>query len=1483
MSATHALAERRPVRPCGRARRPDQPATPEPSNVEVSLHRLDRIVLRPTSDGSANELLDAALGEPVQALPHASLLERRFGQPLGWVQVRSGALVREALDALGAQAATRGDTVFLRERSAPLDVVAHEVTHALQGRNGAAGSGGGVVAENAPQEVEAGAALARTGPLALAVLQAPVRPAEGLAPGAIALLRSGPGPAEDPVIVAAPAAGMAARSLAPPVPAPTPPATEPAAGAPVPAGQATTADGAKAGGAAAAAVVTARSAGEARTAGPGEPLTLPPSQQLTVPSEDTAAREAGEALAGTGGAAAVLRAYADARPTVKAQQAASLSSHLETAMAGETEQWQSAVPGLEAHLRGVEGPPPAALHVEAPKAVELELEPEVVPPAPEPELPAVPEPAPFTANDQVSGAFSRLTEPPPEQLADAIGNSLSEVRTSDPSVPRSPGPPPAIPLGGETDPARIAGQEATGKALVSGARADVARAILDGPGPEQVQPVTVREAYAIEAVEPPAPAPLDVPAGPAVYLALNLPPDVQTAFDEQQQAAMQEDMVAATAKAEEVTVARDTARDEAVATAQAGAAELNSTAQQDQDGAVANARTTIQAQRQASIDAQQTEVSRIEKDVADRRRLDEGKIGAQVQAGQKAIDDSYVQGEKDIAGQVAEGERKAQAEREQAQRDAENEGWWDRAVSFVRDAFNALIAAIGEILDAVRKAVNRALDALMAFALSVIDRVASFIKDAIGAFGEFLKFAVNTLIGTFFPGLAAKLNAAIDKAVAAAQSAVDVVAEGLKASVRALVEGLRAGINAAINAFQAGISIAISLVSAALTGDWGMLAKKVLAAALRLIGVDPEAFYAFVGRAQETFEIIINDPLAFLSRLVSAVVGGVQRFAGRFGDHLKKGVVGWLTGTLGGAGITLPRTLDLIGVLELSRQILGLTWERIRAKAVKLIGERNVARLEFIGGYITTLINEGWSGLWNKIGADVGGLLDMVFDGIKSFLLERVVLAIIKKIPALFGPVGAIVQLVMTAWNLYEFLRDQLSRIAALVKTVVDSIGDIARGILTAASAKVEEVLGNLVPIALDLLARVLGLGDVGQDVRKIVGKVQAFIEKAIEGLITRVIGLFTGKGKGGGAKPDARAGAAGPEGSETIDEPLRIAGENHTLRAIIVGGQATILMASDTFLGVLIQLNHLLKILRKLYTAKGGQFYGTPRAGQFEQDFKTIEDTAHVLIADVQKETDPARERVAVTRAISQLKKMFNALGLAEARQPEDVNLPAHKARGQAERRWGRALWYEVDPLSVRSLGKGGASGLGIPGISILPGYDKGHLVARSLGGAGSFVNMAPMAVATNRTWIGVRSIEDSVFKALTRTQNVPEAAPGYVMSYRTKCTYNDAAGLESELIRRVAAAPGVQERLFDIAETAMDIDDGDLVGALERTGPQANGPEAALAGNVRRRLAFYFMPKRFTVAVEIKQQPERKDFRQPIAASQTVDNHIGSNVRWQ
>ncbi len=1474
MSPTR-VAMRRPGRRIARERPPGRANDGVATDVDIRIQQLDRISIRATGERAAR-LVDAAEAEPARVLPYLEVLERRFGQDLGWICVRQGGLVDDTLDALGASAATRGHDIFVREPSPSLDVLSHEVVHALQARKG--GTAGGVLAEGSAPEVEAAQSL-----------HAPVRPAEGLAPGAIALLRRNTPPGQDQPISLHRTPGAALPTIA--APAAQPPVTAQAtaesartgrAGG-VPSAETTPGPGTEA----------STAAGTEAGAETGEAFTLPPAGELTVSAEEVAAREealaASEAaLAGAGSASDLLGAFADAPPTVKARQAAALTGHLAEVVPAETAKWQDEVPSIDADLRGTDGPPPAPLRVEAPPAADVELEPEAVAPAPEPDLGEVPEAQPFTENDGVASAFGRLTEPAPEQLAEVIGDSLDDVQTTDPSVPRSPGPPPVIPLEGETDPARIAGQEDAANTQAAQLRDDAARAVVDGPGPERVQPTSVRESHEIEAVAAAPTAAVVVPEGPDAYLALGLPPEVQVAFDETQQLAMRGSMAEATAGAEAATLARDTARDEAVNTAQEGAARLNAKAQTDQTTAVSDARSKIQTERQSTIDAQHAEVGRVRGEAAERRKTDEGTIDRQVGLEQQEIDKSYAAAETDIAAKVSKAERDAEEERAKAEREAENQSWWDRAVDFVKDAFDALVSVIGDIFDAVRDLVNKALDAVKAFALSVIDRLATFVKDAIAAFGEFLKFAVNALIGEIFPELAAELNAAIDEAVADAQAAVDTVADTLKAGINALVEGLRAGINAALNTFAAAITMAVSVVGAALTGDWAALARKVLEAVLKLVGVDPESFYAFVGRAQDTFDLIINDPFGFLSNIVSAVVGGVQGFADRFGNHLKAGVIGWLTGTLGSAGITLPQTFDLMGVLDLARQILGLTWERLRAKAVKLVGEENVARLEYIGGYITTLVTEGWSALWERLKADLGGLVDMVFDGIKSFLLERVVLAMIKKIPALFGPVGAIVQLVMTAWNLYTFLRDQLARIAELVRSVVDTIGDIARGVLTAAIAKVEEVLGNLVPVALDLLARILGLGNLGEDVRKVVEKIQDFLDKAIDALITRVLGLFTGKGKADAAAPTvagAGAEAALPDAADAdaegpLEETLHIAGEDHTLRAVGPGGDATLEMASGPFDKLVGRMNKLVKQLKQTYTnPQGAKYVGPTEASDVNVKLDAIATGAQSLVDAISKETSKAKERKLIRAGFAKLREDLTALNLPEA---TTTVLHAHHAvhAGPADS-YTRQSWFEVNPLVPESTKMGGQPSGPTPGVKVHAGYHRGHLVAKSLGGPGTPDNLVAMSAQSNTSRVGVVGVEDSLRYALGKfLKDYPEAKPGYAFSYRVTANYRPDGGLQRDLASHQVARNGSEDQLFRLAQTATSEPmpaDGVRAAIVHPSGPN----DQRLLANVARRVMWFFAPASISADVQVLKTPDA--YSAPIYQSATAPNHLGVDLDWE
>ncbi|HET8524046.1 MAG TPA: hypothetical protein VFL82_12495, partial [Thermomicrobiales bacterium] len=160
---------------------------------------------------------------------------------------------------------------------------------------------------------------------------------------------------------------------------------------------------------------------------------------------------------------------------------------------------------------------------------------------------------------------------------------------------------------------------------------------------------------------------------------------------------------------------------------------------------------------------------------------------------------------------------------------------------------------------------------------------------------------------------------------------------------------------------------------------------------LAAAGVPVEAVMGLIRRAGGAISKIIDDPGAFLSHLLDALKGGFRQFAGNIGKHLQAGLIGWLTGTLGAAGIQLPKQFDLAGIFDLALQILGLTADRIKAKVAQVIGAKNVARIEAAWKIISKLISGGLGGLWDMAKEYVGNLYDMVVGQVKEWAITQIV------------------------------------------------------------------------------------------------------------------------------------------------------------------------------------------------------------------------------------------------------------------------------------------------------------------------------------------------------------------------------------------------------------------------------------------------------------------------------------------------------------
>lgn len=896
---------------------------------------------------------------------------------------------------------------------------------------------------------------------------------------------------------------------------------------------------------------------------------LTPAPEPGITAEQVAAREAETAAAvasleNTQDSAGLMQAFAAAPPTIKAQVSGELGSRLTATLSQETSAISQNTPEIAANMNG--NTPAAAGAIVAPAVSDVSLETNAPTSTPAPDN-IVGEPVrtegEYTSNDAVVSQLRHNFSS--ENGAQDVDRALNNVQTSDPSITASPGSPPSVPLEGETDPQRFENQTSEGARQANDTLIQQQAEVRTLPGAERVQLADVHVAQSVGELASPTAQEATAPEGAQQYLALNEPPEVQTAFDQVAAAPMQQSLVEAQSQIDQAARDRDTQHQSEIRIAQEQTAEAQHQAEGDQRNQVVEAQRTISTERASTLEQQQAAVADMQQQADTRREADRSQFNERTQSDQQQIDNRYTQAETDAGNEIARGEREARTERERAERESNDRSWWEAALDFIASVFDALISAINTIFDAVRSVVNTILNAARDFAIGLIRLAAAALKGLIEAFGAFLKGLVEGLLGNIFPGLARALMAAIDAAVDLASRAIDVVANTLVTAVNTIVETLRAGVMALINVFQGAVNAALSLARAAMTGDWSAFLLQLLEAACRVVGIDPQQIYQLIGRAQDTVQLIVDNPGLFFSNLLNSLLGGFRRFADNFVTHLQAGIIGWLTGSLGGAGITIPQRFDLMGVIGLVGQILGLTWQNLRQRIVRFVGERGAQVIEFVSGYVETLIQGGWSALWERIQQDLGTLRDMVFEQIRSFLVERIIMGAVTRLATLFNPVGALVNIILAAYQFYTFIRDQLQRIMQVVTIIVDAISNIARSILGPAQERIEGFFASLLPLAIDLLARLIGLGNVGGRVREILQRVQDSLWRAIDRLIERVVGLFRGGGSGN------RNMAQESPSPSTIDENLigeRLSistrGESHSLYILRQGNNAVEMIASN-------------------------------------------------------------------------------------------------------------------------------------------------------------------------------------------------------------------------------------------------------------------------------------------------------------------------------
>ncbi|WP_054692606.1 eCIS core domain-containing protein [Geotalea toluenoxydans] len=166
----------------------------------------------------------------------------------------------------------------------------------------------------------------------------------------------------------------------------------------------------------------------------------------------------------------------------------------------------------------------------------------------------------------------------------------------------------------------------------------------------------------------------------------------------------------------------------------------------------------------------------------------------------------------------------------------------------------------------------------------------------------------------------------------------------------------------------------------------------------------------YLKKGIEVFRTILKDPIRFVGNLVKAGIQGFRQFSANIGTHLKTSLLQWLTGALAGAAIYIPQSFDMKEIIKFILSVLGLTWQNIRQKLVRAVGETVVKTMETGFDIVVTLVKEGPAAAWEKIKEQLSNLKEIVLEEIRNFVIVKVVESAITKLVTSLNPAGAIIQ-----------------------------------------------------------------------------------------------------------------------------------------------------------------------------------------------------------------------------------------------------------------------------------------------------------------------------------------------------------------------------------------------------------------------------------------------------------------------------------------
>jgi hypothetical protein len=529
--------------------------------------------------------------------------------------------------------------------------------------------------------------------------------------------------------------------------------------------------------------------------------------------------------------------------------------------------------------------------------------------------------------------------------------------------------------------------------------------------------------------------------------------------------------------------------------------------------------------------------------------------------------------------------------------------------SMIKDAISKFLDSLswsdifnlGSVWERAKRIFTEPIDRIISFGKGLVTGILKFIKDAIlmplaklaeGTKGWDLLIAVlgtNPITGETVPRNADTLVGGFMKLIGQEEIWANVKKANAIARVWAWFQSALATLLAfvaqiptlAVNAFKA-LELAdivllprafakVAAVFGNFIGSFISWAGNAVWNLLQIIfEVVAPAVMPYIKKAAAAFKTILKDPIGFVGNLVRAGKLGFEMFAKNFLTHLKTALIKWLTGPLGEAGVYIPKSFDLIEIVKLVLSVLGLTWQNIRTKLLKIIPEPVLVLLEKTAGVLVTLVKDGPAAAWQQIKAELSELKDQMIAQVTQMVTTEVVKAAVVKLVSMINPAGALVQAILAIYNTVTFFIEKINQIAAVVASFIDSISAIASGQVEGAAKKVEQTMANTLTVVIAFLAKFAGLGNIPAKLVGVVKKIREPIDRGLDKIVAW-LGKMLEKAK------DALAGKKDGVTQKAFSLPK----EGHTVTAKATDGKLRVTIASDRESDILTMLTDAIAEVR--------------------------------------------------------------------------------------------------------------------------------------------------------------------------------------------------------------------------------------------------------------------------------------------------------------